>query len=226
MNNKVLAVASHPDDEILGCGGTLAKLAKRGHEVFTLILGEGVASRYEKTEKQKAKRQIEELKKQIYAANEIIGIKEVFTYDFPDNRFDIVPLLDLVKSIEKVKEKVKPHIVFTHYEKDLNIDHQLTYRAVITATRPSPNEVVKEIYSFEVLSSTEWNYPTTFSPDVFFDITETIDIKRRALKCYKSEMRDFPHPRSSEGIESNAKFWGIKVGVKYAEAFKVVRILK
>jgi len=226
MKNKVLAVASHPDDEILGCGGTVAKLAKRGHEVFTLILGEGVASRHEEDEKQKAKRQIEELKKKIYAANEIIGVKEVFTYGFPDNKFDTVPLLDLVKTIEKVKEKVKPHIIFTHYEKDLNIDHQLTYRAVITATRPLVNEVVKEIYSFEVLSSTELNYPTTFSPDVFFDISSTLETKLKAVSEYKSELREFPHPRSLQAIKLSAEYWAIQVGLRYVEAFKAVRIIK
>ena len=223
---RILIVASHPDDEILGCGGTVAKMFKQGHEVFTLILGEGVASRYEEDEKQKAKRQIEELKKQIYAANEIIGVKEVFNYDFPDNKFDTFPLLDLVKTIEKVKEKVKPNILFTHYAKDLNIDHQITYKAVITAARPLPNEVVKEIYSFEVLSSTGWNYPTTFSPSVFFDVTETIDIKRKALECYKSEMKDFPHPRSLKGMDLTAQVWGMKVGSDYAEAFECVRSIR
>lgn len=226
MNRRVLVVAAHPDDEIMGCGGTAAKLSNDGCEVYTLILGEGIASRYEKKAKQKAKSQIEELKKQVYAANEIIGVKEVFTYEFPDNKFDTVPLLDLVKTIEKVKEKVKPHIVFTHYEKDLNIDHQLTYKAVITAARPLPNEVVKEIYSFEVLSSTEWNYPTTFSPSVFFDVTETIGIKRKALECYKSEMKDFPHPRSLKGMDLTAQVWGMKVGSDYAEAFECVRTIR
>jgi LmbE family N-acetylglucosaminyl deacetylase len=148
MSDRILVVAAHPDDEILGCGGTIAKLTKKGHEVFTLILGEGISSRYEEDERQKAKNQIEELKKQVYAANKIIGIKEVFIHNFPDNKFDTVPLLDLVKTIEKVKEKVKPHIIFTHYGKDLNIDHQLTYEAVITATRPLQNEVVKKTLFF------------------------------------------------------------------------------
>lgn len=226
MRHRVLVVAAHPDDEVLGCGGTVARLVNSGCEVYTLILGQGIASRYGKSDRQKIKSEIEELKKQVQAANKIIKVKEVFTYDFPDNKFDTAPLLDIVKVIENVKNKIKPDIIFTHYEKDLNIDHQITYKAVLTATRPLPNEEVKEIYSFEVLSSTEWSYPTTFSPDVFFDISETIALKMKAMSAYKSELRDFPHPRSLEGVELNAKLWGLKIGVKYAEAFKVVRILK
>ena len=223
---RILTIAAHPDDEVLGCGGTVARLVKEGHEVFTLILGEGVASRYEKDNKQKAKRQVEELKNQVYAANEIIGVKEVLTDDFPDNKFDTVALLEIVKAIEKIKNKIIPDIIFTHYEKDLNIDHQITYKAVITATRPQPNETVREIYSFEVLSSTEWNYPLSFSPNVFFDITNTLELKQKAMREYKSELREFPHPRSVEAVELNAKAWGMKIGLNYAEAFKVVRILK
>lgn len=226
MNRRVLVVAAHPDDEIMGCGGTVAKLSNDGCEVYTLILGEGIASRYEKNVKQKAKSQIEELKKQAYAANEIIGVKKVFIHNFPDNRFDTVPLLDLVKVIEQTKQKTRPTIVFTHYEKDLNIDHQLTYKAVITATRPLPNEVVREIYSFEVLSSTEWGYPTIFSPNVFFDISDTIDLKTKAMSAYKSELKEFPHPRSLKSIRLSAEYWAIRVGLRCVEPFETVRIIK
>jgi LmbE family N-acetylglucosaminyl deacetylase len=225
MSSKILVVAAHPDDEILGCGGTIARLAKNGSKVHTLILGEGAASRYEKDE-QGAKKQIEDLKKQAHKANQIIGVKEVHIYNFPDNKFDTGPLLNLVKVIEQVKAKVRPNIIFTHYEKDLNIDHQITYKAVITAARPLPDETVKEIYAFEVLSSTEWGYPLSFSPDVFFNISETLDIKMKALGEYKAELREFPHPRSLEAAELNAKTWGMKVGVKFAEAFKCVRCIK
>jgi len=226
MRHRVLVVAAHPDDEVLGCGGTVARKVKNGCEAYTLILGQGIASRYKKANSQKIRDQIEELKKCVYAANKIIGVKEVFTHDFPDNKFDTVPLLDIVKVIEQIKGKVKPSTIFTHYEKDLNIDHQITYKAVLTATRPLPNEVVKEIYSFEVLSSTEWSYPTTFSPDVFFDISETIALKMKAMSEYKSELKEFPHPRSLQAIRLGAEYWGMKVGMRYAEAFKVVRILK
>ena len=226
MKKKILIVAAHPDDEILGCGGTIARMVKEGCKAYTLILGEGVTSRDEKRDVEKRKDALERLKKQARKAGEIIGIDETFIYNFPDNRFDTVPLLEIVKVIEKVKEKIKPSIIFTHYHNDLNIDHQITYKAAITATRPVEEETVKEIYSFEILSSTEWNYPVTFSPDMFFDISNTIGLKLKAIKQYKDEIRDYPHPRSLEGIELNAKVWGQKAGVQYAEAFKVVRLTR
>ena len=223
---NILIIAAHPDDEVLGCGGTIARLINEGYEAFTLILGEGITSRDDKREEHRRKGEIKELKNQMHEANKIIGIKKLFNFDFPDNRFDTIPLLDIVKKIEKIKNYVKPEIVFTHYKNDLNIDHKITYDAVITATRPMEGEFVKTIYSFEVPSSTEWYYPLSFSPDVFFDISETIDIKLKAVRKYKTELREYPHPRSLEGIELIAKRWGINVGVKYAEAFKAVRIIK
>jgi LmbE family N-acetylglucosaminyl deacetylase len=226
MTKKILIIAAHPDDEVLGCGGTAARLVKQGNEVYTLVLGEGITSRDASRQREKREQEIIQLKKQVHEANGVIGIKEVFTHDFPDNRFDSVPLLDIVKVIEAIKNKVKPGIVFTHYEQDLNIDHRITYQAVLTAVRPTVNETVKEIYSFEVLSSTEWNFPLRFSPEVFFDISETIDIKLAAMEKYQSELKEFPHPRSLKGIRLNAEQWGMKTGLKYAEAFKLVRLIK
>lgn len=226
MKKKILVVVAHPDDEILGCGGTIARLIKQGYTAYSLILGEGLTSRDKEANRKIGNKEIKELKKQAHKANAIIGVNKIFIYDFPDNRFDTVPLLSIVKVIEAIKAKIKPQIIFTHYEKDLNIDHQITYRAVITSTRALPEETVKEIYSFEVLSSTEWNYPLTFSPDVFFDISNTLEYKLKAMEIYKSELKDFPHPRSLEGIRLNAKYWGLRTGLKYAEALKAVRLLK
>jgi len=225
-NKTILIVAAHPDDEVLGCGGTIARLIKEGFEVYTLILGEGITSRDNMRDRKRREEEITELKGEAKEANKILGVKEVFFYDFPDNRFDTVPFLDIVKVVEKIKNSINPEIIFTHYERDLNVDHQIAYRAVITATRPLKEESVKEIYSFEIPSSTEWRYPLNFSPDIFFDISTTIDIKIRALEKYKTELRKYPHPRSLEGVKLIAKNWGIKVGLEYAEAFKVVRILK
>ena len=226
MNRRVLVVAAHPDDEVLGCGGTVAKLANNGCEIFTLILGTGIASRYETGQSEKAEREIEKLRDAMYEANAIIGVKKVFTGDFPDNKFDTAALLNLIKAVERIKKEVRPDIIFTHYKNDLNIDHQITYKAVITSARPLPGETVREIYSFEVPSSTEWNYPLSFSPEVFFDITETIELKTKALGAYESELRDFPHPRSINGIKVNSQYRGMAAGMLYAEAFKAVRIIK
>lgn len=186
---KVLVVAAHPDDEVLGCGGTIERLKREGHEVQNLILGEGRGDPF-------------------------------------DNQFDSLSLLRWVENVGKHIKACNPDIIFTHYEKDLNIDHRITYQAVITAARPGC--CVKEIYSFEVLSSTEWAFPTSFSPDVFWEITaEDMFKKESILKTnYDSEMREPPHPRSSVGIYTLAKYRGMCVGVKYAEAFKTVRVIK
>ncbi len=226
MSDIILVVAAHPDDEILGCGGTVARLANEGANVYTLLLGQGIAARHDNLDKTEYQVQVAKLKKCMDDANRAIGVQEVFSFDFPDNKFDTVALLDIVKTVEKIKNKIKPNVIFTHYEKDLNIDHRFTYEAVITATRPLAAETVREIYSFEVLSSTDWRYPLTFSPDVFFNISNTFDTKIKAMSIYKSELREFPHPRSLEGIELNARTWGMKTGVKYIEVFKLVRMVK
>ena len=226
MSKKILIVASHPDDEVLGCFGTVARFIKEGYEAYTLILGEGKTSRDDTRIIENKKDEIAKLNTEIQKANDVIGIKKVFVESFPDNRFDSVDLLDIVKVISKVKDKVNPDIIFTHFKNDLNIDHRITYQAVLTATRPMESECVKEIYSFEILSSTEWNYPLSFSPDTFFDISDTLNLKLEAMKEYNSELCEYPHPRSLEGIELNAKYQGMRVGKKYVEAFESVRVLR
>ncbi|WP_044419394.1 PIG-L deacetylase family protein [Halarcobacter anaerophilus] len=226
MNKKILIVAAHPDDEVLGCFATVSKLINQGNEAYTLILGEGKTSRDEKRVIEKRKDELKLLNKEIIEANNTIGIKKVYTENFPDNRFDSVALLDIVKAVTKVKEEIKPDIIFTHYENDLNIDHQITYKAVLTATRPMEEESVKEIYSFEILSSTEWSYPLSFYPDFFVDVESSIELKIEAMKKYNSELHEYPHPRSIEGIRLNARYQGMRVGKKCVEAFKTVRVIK
>ncbi|HIP93050.1 MAG TPA: PIG-L family deacetylase, partial [Desulfurobacteriaceae bacterium] len=164
-------------------------------------------------------------KDQIYKANKILGIKKVFTFDLPDNRFDSVDFLDIFKIIEEIKNKLKPEIIFIHSKSDLNIDHRITHKAVITAARPVKGETVKSIYAFEVLSSTEWNYPLSFSPNVYFNIENTLDLKLKAMSEYKNELREYPHPRSLEGIKIKAKQRGMEAGFSYAEAFELIRIV-
>ena len=223
-NSKcILVVAAHPDDEILGCGGTMNRLALEGVDVYTLILSAGKASR---NGVDLAGEQ-EKLRVELEKANDILGVSKVFTADFPDNAFDSVALLEIVKKIEEVKEEVQPDIVFTHHAGDMNIDHQLTHKAVLTATRPMVSETVRDVYAFEITSSTEWNAfdrENLFLANVFVDITENMDAKIEAMAAYESELRDYPHPRSLRHLEELAKIWAVKVGVEgCAEAFSLVR---
>jgi len=228
MTRRILVVAAHPDDEVLSCGGTIARHAYQGDEVHCLILGEGITSRYSQRG-EAPEEELKQLKSEAEQAANILGIKKVFFRDFPDNRFDTVPLLEIVKAIEEVKDEVKPDIIYTHHQGDLNIDHQITFKAALTACRPLKGETVKEIYSFEIPSSTEWNSPdagTYFTPNVFVDISETFSKKIDAMKAYKGESREYPHPRSPEALEIIAKRWGVSVGRELVEAFKLIRRLE
>lgn len=223
QKKKILIIAAHPDDEVIGCGATVARFTSEGHDVFTLILGEGITSRDDERDRTARESEITLLKKQIHKANKIIGVKDIFTFDLPDNRFDTVPLLDIVKKIEKIKNDIRPDIVLTHYWNDLNIDHCITYKAVLTATRPMVQESVKEVYCFEVLSSTEWEYPLRFSPNVFIDVHNFMGMKLKSMKEYISEIREYPHPRSLHAVELTSECWGMRIGVKNAEAFVCAR---
>lgn len=224
---KVLVIAAHPDDEILGIGGTVVKHILDGDECFALILGEGITSRYEKRDLADIDN-INELHSATFEASKSIGYKEIYLENLPDNRFDSVDLLDIIKLIERYIEKIKPDIIYTHHGGDMNIDHKKTYEAVLTATRPIGRDYVKEVYCFETVSSTEWNfeYANTFRPNYFVDITNTLDKKIEAVKFYEGEMREFPHPRSVKNLISSAEKWGSIISVNYAEAFEVVRIIK
>lgn len=203
---KTLIIAAHPDDEVLGCGGTVLKLAKK-QQIYSLVLNKGGREKPILTDK----------------VSDFMGFTKSWQLDLPDNRFDTVPLADIVKIVEDVKNEIKPDVVFTHFEYDLNKDHQLTYQAVLTATRPMAKETVKELYSFEIPSSTEWKFPNVFAPNVFIDISDTIEKKIEAFKMYETEVRDFPHPRSPEAMRVIAKRWGILSGLKCVEAFYLVR---
>lgn len=226
--DKVLVVAAHPDDEVLGCGGTIPRLISKGHEVHVLILGDGVTSRELGGPISKSELgldlEIAERKKNCIEALRILGAKDPLFFTLPDNRFDTLSLLYITRIVEGVVEDIKPGIVFTHSRDDLNVDHQLAFRAVLTSVRPVPGSCVKELYEFEVPSSTEWTFDSSkpFSPNVFIDITETLTQKIRAFSLYKGEVRDFPHPRSEEYIRHLASVRGSTVGVSAAEAFRLV----
>jgi LmbE family N-acetylglucosaminyl deacetylase len=222
---KILVVVAHPDDEILGCGGTIARLARERHDVFIAILGEGITSR---TGRRGAsgQKQVKALHKQSKQVAKLLGAKDLLLHHLPDNRFDTLPLLDIVKIIENLIVKLSPEIIYTHHGGDLNIDHVITHRAVLTATRPIAGCPVKRLYAFEVPSSTEWTFghlEPAFHPNVFVDISTTLEIKIKALMVYESEVREFPHPRSIEALRSIARWWGSVVGVGAAEAFELIR---
>ena len=222
----ILVVAAHPYDEILGVGGTAAKHAACGDEVYAIILGEGQTSRGDKRE-DISQDVVKELHKNTMKSAKAIGYKDVFFADFPDNRFDQVDLLDIVKVVEKKVRELRPEVIYTHYSGDLNIDHQYTARAVLTATRPIGDYPVKEIYAFETLSSTEWNFDYSaqpaFCPNVYVDISDYYHKKEEAMNCYVSELCEFPHPRSLEGMDVLSKTRGMTVGMQRAEAFMLIR---
>ncbi|MBN2190994.1 MAG: PIG-L family deacetylase [Candidatus Aureabacteria bacterium] len=219
---KILAVVSHPDDEVLGCGGTLIKHAQKKDSVCLCILGKGVASR-EIAENEK-KIRVSDTGKDTKQAAGILGVDKIYQFDYPDNMFDSVPMLKIVKDVEKVVDSVKPDVIYTHFGKDLNIDHRITFDSVITACRPVGDRKKIRIFSFETLSSTEWQ-KTPFNPDYYVNISGQIDSKIKAIREYKGEIRKYPHPRSEEGIRTLAKYRGMQAGVDYAEGFEMIRSL-
>ncbi|NNJ90786.1 MAG: PIG-L family deacetylase, partial [Gammaproteobacteria bacterium] len=212
---NVLVVAAHPDDEVLGCGGTLAKHAANGDDVFVLILGDGVTSR--PILESEVDEQTMGRRNKARQAAKTLGIRAPEFHSYPDNRMDSVDLLDIVKHIEAMIHRVMPEIVYTHHASDVNIDHRVVHDAVITAVRPQPGHCVKKLLFFEVLSSTEWRpgkSMATFSPDYFVDISESVEHKLQAVSCYEDEMREFPHPRSLEACLHLLKWRGATVGVQ------------
>ena len=226
---NILVVAAHPDDEILGCGASIAKWVKNGDEVNVLIMAEGITSRDKTRNLDSRSEELSDLKKSALNAGEILGVKSVQLLSYPDNRMDSVDLLDIVKDIEAHIQKTKPQVVITHHPSDLNIDHQITCQATLTSCRPVPGNPVKRILCFEILSSTEWQVPLSnnvFLPTWYEDITNTFSSKINALKCYKGELNKWPHPRSFEAVESLAKRRGSSVGVDMAEAFALIREIK
>ena len=219
---SVLVIASHPDDEVLGCGGTIARLSQQGTPVYIAILGEGMTSRAEEADASQLKKLHEDARR----VAKLLGAADLFMCQLSDNRFDTVALLDIVKEIEALIDRVQPHTVYTQHGGDLNVDHVATFRATLTATRPMAESTVKSVYSYEVPSSTEWSFgqfAPAFMPQRFVEITETLDVKIEAMQTYETESRAFPHPRSPEALRALAAWRGSQVGVEAAEAFAVVR---
>lgn len=229
VKQTFLVVAAHPDDETLGCGGTMAQHAAAGHDVHIAILGEGISSRHDRRADAPAA-EILKLQGDARAAGAALGARSVLFGGLPDNRFDTVPLLDVVKQVEAWITALRPGVIYTHHPGDLNVDHGVTFRAVLTATRPDASSVVvPDLYAFEVPSSTDWAFQRVAPPfraSVFVDIAAGLEKKITAMQCYDSERRDPPHPRSPEVLRATALRWGSVAGVAAAEAFELIRSLR
>ncbi len=227
-HKKIMIVVAHPDDELLGLGASMHKLIHDYNvKTHVVILGEGLTSRSDERDPEKWKAELQKHKSDIEAAQKEIGYHSVSTYDFPDNRFDTVALLDLIKVVEKEKSEFKPDIIFTHHGGDVNIDHQRTFEAVMTACRPMKEEITKTIVTFETPSGTEWRAstdPRHFIPNWYMEVSEEdIQAKIDGMEKYQFERRKYPHPRSPEALKIHAKNVGITVGCEYAEQFCLVR---
>lgn len=224
-DGPLLVIAAHPDDEVLGCGGTIARLAAEGCATHIVILGEGVTSRYPARE-QADRAAVDALHARSRQVGERLGARSVNLFNLPDNRFDSLPLLEIVKLIEGLIDRLRPATVFTQHGGDLNIDHVQTFRATLTATRCLPGCPVRRVLAYEAPSATEWSFGSfepAFRPNLFVDISATLERKIAAMEAYESETRPFPHPRSPESLRAIAQRWGSVAGLPAAEAFELVR---
>jgi LmbE family N-acetylglucosaminyl deacetylase len=224
---KIKVIVAHPDDEIIGVGGTIAKHVDSGDEVSVLILAEGKSSRFNSYD-EFCKDILEEYINETEQALAALGVSKFKLFSLPNNRFDGMELIDIVKIIENEINLYKPDVVYTHYYGDMNVDHQQTSKAVTIACRALPGCSVHEILMFETLSSTESSLGIGigFTPNYFVEISKQVEKKLNAMSCYKSELREEPHPRSISSIKRNSELWGSKVGVDSAEAFVVSRIVR
>jgi LmbE family N-acetylglucosaminyl deacetylase len=210
----VLAIAAHPDDEVLGCGGVLALHARAGDAVTVVIACEGESLRY-------GPGGVGQDAHILRAAGKL-GVQDVRRLRFPDQALDTIRLTELIAPLEAVVREVRPRVVYCQHGGDVNRDHHILFQAVLVATRPT-EDYIDAVYAFDTASSTEWAYPRTFIPDTWVDISATLGAKLEAMACYESEMRPYPHPRSLEALEHRARAWGNQVCVDAAEVFLTVR---
>lgn len=216
---KILVIAPHPDDEVLGCGGTIAKHNLNGDEVYLCIVTKAYPPEWSEDE-------VEERKKEVFKAGESLGIKQVYFLDLPTVKLDTIPQKELNNLIAQVIDKVKPQIIYIPHKGDVNKDHQIVFDATMVAIRPKPDLLIEKVLSYETLSETGWAAPfpeSAFIPNVWVDISGVVETKLKAMSEYKSELKEFPHPRSLEAISAVAKMRGATVGVEAAEAFMLVR---
>lgn len=224
---NVLVIAAHPDDEVLGCGGVMARHAQEGDNVYTVILAEGLTSRRRERDRNLYSGEFDILHKAAQKANDILGVKELRLLEFPDNRMDSMDRLDIIKELEDIINEIKPNIIYTHHVGDVNIDHRRIHEAVLTAVRPIPgNHHVDELLYFETASSTEWmtaGSAPAFVPNWYVGIEGTLHLKLKALEAYEYEMREWPHARSVKALDYLAKWRGANIGIEAAESFVLGR---
>ena len=214
MAKRVLVIAAHPDDEILGCGGTVALHATRGDRVTSVIACEGESLRYGPNGVGQAEHSLR--------AAETLGVDDVRSLNFPDQRLDTMTLTEIITPLERVVREVKPEIVYCQYGRDVNRDHEILFKAILVATRPT-EQSIEAVYAFDTASSTEWAFPRSFAPDTWVDISTTLEKKVAAMECYESELRPYPHPRSLEALRHRARAWGNQQCLDAAEVFMTIR---
>ena len=222
---SILVVAAHPDDELLGCGGTVARHISEGSIVNTLILAEGSTSRESDEDTVASDKSVKRLRVAATNASLVLNSEEPILLGLPDNKLDSLPLLEIVKKVEEIVKKTSAEVIYTHSRADLNIDHRIAHDATITATRPAVNTCTQSVLAFETLSSTEWGSKPQvgqFTPTRYVDISGFLEIKIEALRSYDTELRQFPHPRSIEAVRALAKLRGSTSGFHAAEAFEVL----
>tara|TARA_Y100000996_G_scaffold279900_1_gene220782 strand:+ start:1027 stop:1719 length:693 start_codon:yes stop_codon:yes gene_type:complete len=223
-NKRVLVVVAHTDDETFGCGGFIKKLSKKKNTIGAISFTDGLGSRSNFTLKK-----IEKRKEASINASKILGFNWLAQYNYPDNELDKVSLLEIVKIIEKHKKKFKPHIVLTHNFSDLNIDHRIISESTLTAFRPEPKEKLEQFITFEVPSATDFRVlknKKNFVPNFFVNIENSLKSKIKAIKIYKDELKPYPHSRSLKGLKNLNKIRGNQCGLKYAEAFEIIRVIE
>jgi LmbE family N-acetylglucosaminyl deacetylase len=216
---RIVVIGAHPDDELLGAGGTLARHVLAGAEVHAVVVADGAGSRYPGD-------MMATLEKDARRAGEVIGFATMRFLALPDQRLDVEPLIELTQLLEAELDEIGPQVVLTHFPHDVNTDHGQVAKAAWTACRPYYRRGLRRFAVFETPSSTEWAWPidgTGFQPTLFVDVAETLDVKTEAMECYESELRDYPHPRSSRALRERAAFWGSQVGLLAAEPFRVLR---
>lgn len=219
MTKNILVLAPHPDDEVLGCGATMAKYASAGHKVFVLVATRGSKKLY-------ADDRIENVRNEALRAHKVLGVTETFFLDFPAPELDTVPLADISREIARILSENKIHTLYLPHRGDIHNDHRVVFNAGLVAARPVGDYSVKEIYAYETLSETEWAAPfgdDAFIPTCFINVEDALEAKLQAMQCFKSQLKKFPNSRSLEAIDALAKFRGATVGFKAAEAFVTVR---